>query len=42
MDPSCRSMCAINWGSCEAVGEESGYVWAISEAVTAFVPTVRR
>lgn len=36
-----RAMGAINWGSVEAVGEESPYVRTINAAVLAFVPNCR-
>lgn len=40
-DAAFRAMSAINWGLCESVGEESGYVRAIEDAITTFVPSVR-
>eukprot|EP00611_Tribonema_gayanum_P022026 TRINITY_DN4353_c0_g1_i2.p1 TRINITY_DN4353_c0_g1~~TRINITY_DN4353_c0_g1_i2.p1 ORF type:complete len:360 (-),score=131.75 TRINITY_DN4353_c0_g1_i2:204-1256(-) len=40
-EPAFRAMSAINWGACESVGEESGYIRAIEDAVTPFIPTVR-
>ena len=41
MDPAFRAMSSINWGACEMVGEESGYVRAAGEIISKFVPTVR-
>ena len=36
-----RTMTAINWGTVEAVGEESAYVRTINGAVLAFIPACR-
>ncbi|CAM9146270.1 unnamed protein product [Choristocarpus tenellus] len=41
VEPAFRAMSAINWGSCEMVGEESHYVRSINDAFQEFVPVVR-
>lgn len=41
LEPAFRAMSAINWGSCEMVGEESHYVRSIHDAFQSFVPDVR-
>lgn len=41
VEPAFRAMSAINWGSCEMVGEESHYVRNIHDAFQNFVPSIR-
>ncbi|CAM9322492.1 unnamed protein product [Hapterophycus canaliculatus] len=41
VEPAFRAMSAINWGSCEMVGEESHYVRSIHDAFQSFVPNIR-
>lgn len=41
VEPAFRAMSAINWGSCEMVGEESNYVRSIHDAFQGFVPNIR-
>lgn len=41
VEPAFRAMSAINWGSCEIVGEESHYVRNIHDAFQNFVPGIR-
>lgn len=41
VEPAFRAMSAINWGSCEGVGEESLYVRSIHDAFQSFVPGIR-
>lgn len=41
VEPAFRAMSAINWGSCEMVGEESHYVRNIHDAFHNFIPTTR-
>ncbi|CAM9907786.1 unnamed protein product [Scytosiphon promiscuus] len=41
VEPAFRAMSAINWGSCEMVGEESLYVRSIHDAFQSFVPNIR-
>lgn len=40
-EPALRSMGSFNWATCEEVGEESGYVRVINDAIRAYVPPVR-
>lgn len=41
VEPAFRAMAAINWGSCEMVGEESHYVRSIHDAFQNFIPGIR-
>lgn len=41
VEPAFRAMSAINWGSCEMVGEESHYVRSIHDAFQNFIPAIR-
>lgn len=41
VEPAFRAMSAINWGSCEMVGEESHYVRSIHDAFQNFIPGIR-
>lgn len=41
MEIAMKSMSSVNWGACEAVGEESAYVLNIHEEVEPFVKSVR-
>lgn len=41
VEPAFRAMSAINWGSCEMVGEESQYVRSIHDAFQTFIPNTR-
>jgi hypothetical protein len=41
MEVAMKNMTSVNWGACEAVGEESAYVLNIHEEVEPFVKAVR-
>jgi vacuolar protein sorting-associated protein 53 len=41
MEGAMKSMGSVNWGACDAVGEESAYVLNIHEEIEPFVKTMR-
>jgi vacuolar protein sorting-associated protein 53 len=41
MESALKNMASVNWGACDAVGEESAYVLSIHEETEPFVKTVR-
>jgi vacuolar protein sorting-associated protein 53 len=41
MEGAMKSMALVNWGACDAVGEESAYVLSIHEEIEPFVKTIR-
>jgi vacuolar protein sorting-associated protein 53 len=41
MEGAMKNMASANWGACDAVGEESGYVLNIHEEAEPFVKTIR-